>query len=165
MLRNNSLRDLVFLKLPVWVVPTTCDNFVKRRLGNSFYINVGAVIRVDTHNIRSDDAVLGDWHWFKDIHLLLMVFFSQAAFKITGHEVTSDRRHRCAAKEACFAPLRLFTESPPSSWTCASWHRRSPPSCPIRNRPTQCQRWHPRPEWQVGYGDLARAYRERVEDR
>jgi hypothetical protein len=33
------------------------------------------VIRVDTHNIRSDDAVLGDWHWFKDIHLLLMVFF------------------------------------------------------------------------------------------
>jgi hypothetical protein len=54
------------------------------------------VIRVDTHNIRSDDAVLGDWHWFKYIHLLLMVFFSQVAFKITGHEVTSDRRHRCA---------------------------------------------------------------------
>jgi len=105
--RNNSLRDLVFLKLPIWVVPTTCDDFVKRRLGNSFYINVGTVIRVDTHNIRSDDAVLGDWHWFKDIHLLLMVFFSQVALKLTGHFVTSDRRHRCACSKSHLLLLGL----------------------------------------------------------
>jgi hypothetical protein len=33
------------------------------------------VIRVDTHNIRSDDAVLGDWHW---VHLLMVYIFSSA---------------------------------------------------------------------------------------
>ena len=83
--RNKSLRDLVFLKLPIWVVPTPCDDFVKRRLGNSLYVNIGAVIRVDTHDIWTSDTVLSDWHWVKDIHLLLMMFiFLQSHLLLLG---------------------------------------------------------------------------------